>query len=210
MILKLNKGACSHRFCNQAQTPIVLTSTSSAQGGHDAFLSLHWWDVRRENLVKKLSGTLKDSASSAENNFKSYNYSLLPTPFGELARKSTCLLKTETETDSASSAENNFKSYNYSILPTPIGELAHKSICLLKTETETDSASSAENNFKSYNYSILPTPIGELARKSTCLLKTETETETDSASSAENNFKSYNYSHCLLQLVSLLANQPAY
>ncbi len=95
----------------------------------------------------------------------------MPTPIGELARKSTCLLKTETENDSASSEENNFKSYNYKILPTPIGELAHKSTCLLKTETETetDSASSAENNFKSYNYSLLPTAYWN----ATCLLKTE-------------------------------------
>jgi hypothetical protein len=32
-----------------------------------------------EKLVKKLSGTLKDSASSAENNFQSYNDKILPT-----------------------------------------------------------------------------------------------------------------------------------
>jgi hypothetical protein len=32
-----------------------------------------------KKLVKKLSGTLKDSASSAENNFQSYHYKILPT-----------------------------------------------------------------------------------------------------------------------------------
>jgi hypothetical protein len=46
-------------------------------------------------LVKQLSGIVKDSASSAENNFQSYHYKILPTQICELAHKSTCLLPTE-------------------------------------------------------------------------------------------------------------------
>jgi hypothetical protein len=51
-----------------------------------------------KKLVKKLSGTLKDSASSAENNFQSYHYKILPTQICQRSKQinlptAYCLLK---------------------------------------------------------------------------------------------------------------------